>query len=148
MTTPPASDAIMRPKDYRQIVIDTFQGYADEEFEGKPLWRALKIDFKDWTKEHWDALNGKTWNKILTYCIPRGVWIEESDNQSEVLMKLVSAPTYDIYLEDWDMDRINKVAQTYGRVSRVVALRLRHLRGEEPEEIQQFQDTGFQTPAQ
>ena len=63
-------------------------------------------------------------------------------------MKLVLAPTYDIYLEDWDMDCINKVAQTYGRVSRVVALRLRHLRGEEPEEIQQFQDTGFQTPAQ
>ena len=37
MTTPPASDAIMRPKDYRQIVIDTFHGYADEEFEGKRL---------------------------------------------------------------------------------------------------------------
>ena len=127
MASSPAPDVILSAKDYRQIVIDTFQGYADEEFEGKPLWRALKIDFKDWTKEHWNALNGKTWKKILTYCIPRGIWIEESNNQSEVLMKLVSAPTYDIYLEDWDIDCINKVAQTYGKISRVVALWLRHL---------------------
>ena len=59
-------------------------------------------------------------------------------------MKLVLAPTYDIYLEDWDMDCINKVAQTYGRVFRIVALRLQHLRGEKPEEIQQFQDTRYQ----
>ncbi len=144
MASLPAPDVILSAKDYCQIVIDTFQGYADEEFEGKPLWRALKIDFKGWTKENWDALDDKTWNKILGYCIPRGVWIEESDNQFEILMKLVSAPTYDIYLEDWDMDRINKVTQTYDRVSRVVALRLQHLRGEEPEEIQQFQDTGYQ----
>ena len=46
MTALPASDAIMRPKDYRQIVIDIFQRYADEEFESKPLWKALKIDFE------------------------------------------------------------------------------------------------------
>ena len=98
----------------------------------------MKIDFKYWTKEQWDALDGKTWNKILTYCIPRGVWIEESDNQSEVLMKLVSAPTYDIDLEDWDMDRINKVAKTYGKVFKGIALQLQHLRDKEPEEIQQF----------
>ena len=148
MTTLPALNVILSAKDYRKIATDMFQGYADECFEGKPLWRSMKIDFKYWTKEQWDALDGKTWNKILTYCIPRGVWIEESDNQSEVLMKLVSAPTYDIDLEDWDMDRINKVAKTYGKVSRGIALRLQHLRGEEPEEIQQFQDTGFQTPAQ
>ena len=63
-------------------------------------------------------------------------------------MKLVSAPTYDIDLEDWDMDRINKVAKTYGKVSRGITLRLQHLRGEKPEEIQQFQDTRFQTPTQ
>lgn len=37
-------------------------------------------------------------------------------------MKLVSAPTCDIYLEDRDMDCIIKVSQTYGRVSRVLAL--------------------------
>ena len=127
MTTSPAADVILTAKDYRQIAIDMFQGYADERFEGKPLWRSMKIDFKDWTKEHWDALDGKTWNKILTYCVPRGVWIEESDNQSEVLIKLVSAPTYDIDLEDWDINRINKVAKTYGRVSRGIHLRLQYL---------------------
>ena len=62
-------------------------------------------------------------------------------------MKLVLAPRYDIDLEDWDLDRINKVSRTYGKISRDIALRLQHLRGEEPEEIQQFQNTGFQTPA-
>ena len=37
MTISPALDAIMRPKDYCQIVIDSFKKYADNEFEGKPL---------------------------------------------------------------------------------------------------------------
>ena len=46
------------------------------------------------------------------------------------------------------MDRIDKVAKTFGKISRGIHLRLQHLRGEEPEEIQQFQDTGFQTLAQ
>ena len=136
MTILPALQIILTDKNYHQIASDMFQGYTNERFEGKFFWKSMKIDFKDWTKEHWDALDGKTWNKILTYCIPRGVWIEESDNQSEVLMKLVSAPTYDIYLEDWDMDRINKVAQTFGKVSRGIHLRLQHLQGEEQEEIQ------------
>ena len=120
-----------------------FQGYADERFEGKFLWRSMKIDFKHWTKEHCDASDSKTWNKILTYCVLRGIWIEESDNQSEVLMKLVSAPTYDIDLEDWDMDCINEVTKTYGRVSRGIHFRIQHLQGIEPEEIQQIQDIGF-----
>jgi len=110
MATSPASDIILSPEDYRRIATDMFQGYTDENFEGLLFWRAMKMDFKYWTKENWDALNGKTWNKILGYCIPRGVWIEESNNQSEVLMKLVLAPTYDVYLEDWDMDCINLVA--------------------------------------
>ena len=34
------------------------------------------------------------------YYISHDIWIEKSDNQSKVLMKLVLAPTYDIYLED------------------------------------------------
>lgn len=51
MAIPSASDAIMRPKNYCHIVINTFQRYADEEFEGKLFWKALKIDFKDWTKK-------------------------------------------------------------------------------------------------
>ena len=62
-------------------------------------------------------------------------------------MKLVLTPMYDIDLEDWDLDRINRVSRTYGKISRGIALRLQHLQGEEPEEIQQFQNTGFQTPA-
>ena len=60
MTTPPALDVIMMPKNYCHIIIDTFQGYADEKIESKFFWRALKIHFKNWTKKHWDALNGIT----------------------------------------------------------------------------------------
>ena len=50
-------------------------------------------------------------------------------------MKLVSTLRYDVYLKNCDMDRIYLVAQSYGKLFRVVAHRLRHLRGEEPEEI-------------
>ena len=63
-------------------------------------------------------------------------------------MKLVSATKFDSKLKDWDMDRIEDVQNTYGKVSKGIFLRLQHLRGEEPEEIQQFQDTGFQIQAQ
>ena len=51
-------------------------------------------------------------------------------------MKFVVVPTYDIDLEDWNMDCINKVVQTYGNVSRGIALWLQHLQGKEPEEIE------------
>lgn len=37
MITPPALNAIISLKYYHQIVIDTFQEYADEQFEGKFL---------------------------------------------------------------------------------------------------------------
>ena len=50
-------------------------------------------------------------------------------------MKLVSAPTYDIDLEDWDIDRINKIAKTYGRVFRGIHLQIQYLRDEEPKKI-------------
>ena len=122
MTTSPALDIILSAKDYHKIATNMFQGYADEYFEGKPLLRSIKIDFKYWTKEQWNALDGKIWNKILTYCILRDIWIEESNNQSEVLMKFILALMYNIDLEDWDMDFINKVAKTYKKVSKDIAL--------------------------
>ena len=50
-------------------------------------------------------------------------------------MKLLSTPIYDIDLENWDIDHINKDAKTYGKVSKGIALRLQHLRGEELKEI-------------
>ena len=60
MASSPAPDVILSAKDYRQIATNMFQGYTDERFEGKLLWRSMKIDFKYWTKENWDALDGKT----------------------------------------------------------------------------------------
>lgn len=118
MTISPLPDITLSAKDYHLITIDIFQRYVDECFEGKFLWKSIKIDFKYWTKENWDAFNGKTLNKILRYCIPRSIWIEESDNQSKILMKFVLAPTYDIDLEDLDMHRIKKVENTNSKVSR------------------------------
>ena len=95
MTTSPTSQVTLSDKDYRQITIDTFQEYADEDFEGTHLWRAIKIDFKLWTKEDWEAIDATTWMIIEQYCIPRGVWIDHYKNKStqfEMLMKkLVSA---------------------------------------------------------
>ena len=52
MITSPALQIIMTDKNYCQIATDMFQRYANERFKGKFLWRALKIDFKDWTKEY------------------------------------------------------------------------------------------------
>lgn len=37
-------------------------------------------------------------------------------------MKLVLALTYNINLEDWNMDYINNVAKTYNKISRNFAL--------------------------
>ena len=61
MTTSPAVDTILTTKDYCQITIDIFQEYSDEDFEGKHLWEVIKIDFKLWTKEDWEAINANTW---------------------------------------------------------------------------------------
>ncbi len=55
---------------------------------------------------------------------------------------------YNIYLEDWDIDCINKVAQTFDEVFRGIHLQLQYLQGNNPEEIQQLQNTGFLTPPQ
>ena len=100
MTTLSALEIPISDKNYYQIVTNVFQGYADDNLEGKSLWKSIKMDFEDWTKEYWNAINGKIWSTIKEFCIPRGVWIEESKNQFELLIKLVSAPTCDIDLED------------------------------------------------
>ena len=51
MTTSPISEVPMSDKDYCQIATNIFQGYADDNLEGKPFWKNIKIDFEDWTKE-------------------------------------------------------------------------------------------------
>ena len=139
MTTSPASEVIMSDQDYRQVATNTFQGYADENLEGKPLWESIKMNFEDWTKEHWDAINGKTWRAIKGFCIPRGIWIEDykgHGSRSEILMKLVSTTKYDTELKDWDMDRIKEVENTYGKVSRGIHLQMQKLLGNIPDEPQ------------
>ena len=51
MTTLPALQLIMPDKNYCQIALDMFQGYAEQELEGKVFWKSIKIDFKRWTKK-------------------------------------------------------------------------------------------------
>ena len=42
-------------------------------------------------------------------------------------MKLILTLMYNIYLENWDMDYISKVAQTFSKVFRGIHLQLQHL---------------------
>ena len=42
-------------------------------------------------------------------------------------MKLVSVPTYDIDLEDWDIHCIKKVENTYNKVSKGIQLQKQEL---------------------
>lgn len=46
MTTLSTSDYILNAKNYHQITINTFQRYAEENFEDKHQWADIKIDFK------------------------------------------------------------------------------------------------------
>ena len=127
MTTLATLQLIMTDKNYHQVALDMFQRYAEQELEGKIFWESIKMNFKRWTKEQWDVvINDNTWSIIIKYYIPRGVWIdsyEDDSSQSEILMKLVLAPRHDVYLKDSDIDCINLVPQSYGKISRVVAHR-------------------------
>lgn len=128
MTTSPALEVPINDKNYCQIAIDIFLGYADNNFKGKPLWESIKIGFENQTtKKHQDIINCKIWSTIKEFCILRGVWIEENNNQFEVLMKLVSALIYDIDVQNWDMDCINKVTKTFEKVSKGIVLQLQYL---------------------
>lgn len=138
MTTLPTLQIILIDKNYYQIATNVFERYADKNFVGKFFWRFIKINFKYWTKKYWDIYDNKIWNKILGYCILCGVWIEENNNHFEVLIKLILALTYDINLEDWDMNYIDKVAKTFDKVSSGIFLWVHHLQGNKLEEIQQF----------
>ena len=60
----------------------------------------MKIDFKYWTIKYLDIFDNKTWNKILRYYILYSIWITESNNEFEVLMKLVLALMYNIDLKN------------------------------------------------
>lgn len=53
-------------------------------------------------------------------------------------MKFGLAPIYNINLEDWDIDCINKVAKTYSKISRGITFWLQYLQSKKPEKIEQF----------
>lgn len=126
MTTSPALDLILSVKDYRQITINTFQGYIDKDINGKYPQKAIKIDFKLWIKENQGAINISTQMIIKQYCILRSIWINHYENrsrQSKILIKkLVLAIKYDIDLNNQDINHIQQVEKTYGKASSGIQL--------------------------
>lgn len=50
----------MIDKNYCQIATNIFHEYANEYFEGKRLWKLIKIDFKYWIKKYWNIFYDKT----------------------------------------------------------------------------------------
>lgn len=58
------------------------------------------------------------------YYISYGIQINKNNDQSEVGMKLILTLTYDIDFEDLNIDYINKVAKTYGRIFRDMYLQI------------------------
>lgn len=67
MTISSPLEVAMRAKNNNQIAIGIFQRYVDENLEGKLLWKSIKMDFKNWTKKIWNAINGKTWSIIKKF---------------------------------------------------------------------------------
>ncbi len=51
-------------------------------------------------------------------------------------MKLISNPIYNLNLEDWDMNYIDKVAKTFDKISKGIYLQLQHLQSNKLKEIQ------------
>lgn len=54
---------------YYQIIINIFQIYTNDNFEGKPFWKSIKMDFKNQTKKYWDIINNKIWSIIKEFHI-------------------------------------------------------------------------------
>lgn len=96
------------------------------------------MDFKDWTKEYQDVINGKTWKAIKTFYLPCDVWIDDykdHGSRSKILIKLVLATKYDTELKDWDMNCIKNVAKTYSKIFKSIIFWLQHLQNKELEKI-------------
>lgn len=47
--------------------------------------------------------------------------IQKSNNQSEILIKLVLALTYNINLKNWSINCINKMTNIYGKIFKGIA---------------------------
>lgn len=47
MTTSLTLEIFISDKNYCQIITNIFQGYADNNLEGKLFWKNIKIDFEN-----------------------------------------------------------------------------------------------------
>ena len=60
---------------------------------------------------------------VKKYYIPCGIWIgsyKDDSSKSEILMKYVLGKKYNIKLNDWDMDCIEKVEIEFSKLSKVI----------------------------
>ena len=150
MASSPISEVLPSDDVYCKFILDTLQEYALSELENALLWGAIRSDFENWTGEVWERINSLTWSKIRKFCIPRGVWIDEAEDntaRSKILLKLFSTK-HDDDLMDWDMKRIRQTEKAYSKVSRGIQYRKQEILGDIPDESQtdQFQNVPFQSP--
>lgn len=77
------------------------------------------MDFKNQTKENWNARNGKTQNVIKIFCLPFCIQIDDCkdhNNQFEILIKLILAAKLNTKLKNQYINYIIKVGKTYNKV--------------------------------
>ena len=54
------------------------QTYRDNNMEDKRLWVSIRVDFENFTEEHFKKLDTSTrsWNLLRDYCYVHGFWID------------------------------------------------------------------------
>ena len=57
-----------------------FQRYANRGTSDYPLWKAIQIDFMNFTVELMTQLDGDTWSFLEEYCYTHGYWIDNDIN--------------------------------------------------------------------
>lgn len=91
-----------------KFVIKIFQEHVFSKLENLLLWSVIHINFKNWTENIWEKLNGNTWSIIRRYNISCNIWIDEFEDNltwSDILLKLILIKN-NKELKDWAIDNI------------------------------------------
>lgn len=93
-------DIIFSDKNSWFIAINMFQEFAIVNFAWKIHYRAIKIYIEYLIEKHFNLFSSKNSNKIRTYCIIRGIFINKSISLLKISMNLISTLIYHICSED------------------------------------------------
>lgn len=95
-----------------------FQRYAGRNIEDYRLWDAIQIDFGDFKENHFNKLDGPTWDGLRYYCYMHGYWIKYNYGPGRTrittMLKTIEADWYDM----WTLDQIKWVENRYHTLSR------------------------------